>query len=210
MLALRTSSFVSVQHLLRGRSVIVVTIVKVIEPGARRDKQVGESGTAVTVREEVKTPAVEGQSRASLETCSIDDWPQIHRGPPWIRRARSRRNPYVAARETCRRVHDAAGAIRDEEHLEPVSSDGWLFVVERRVEFRNGDSRGERPIFVECTGEEITGIRPRPDRVEVKGEGLGRGILKGHWAQFLPVRVDPTAEIDRRLPTQGIPSVNPL
>src|SRR5712691_10227158 len=62
----------SASHLLRGRSVIVVTIVKVIEPGARRDVQVGGSETAGTVREEVETPAVEGQSRALLGTCGID------------------------------------------------------------------------------------------------------------------------------------------
>src|SRR5437870_8491646 len=117
MLALRTSSFVSVQHLLRGRSVIVVTIVKVIEPGARRDEQVGESGTAVTVREEVETPAVEGQSRALLDTCGIDERPEVHRARPGFRRARSRRNPYIAAKETCRPVRDdAARAIRAKEH----------------------------------------------------------------------------------------------
>ena len=74
MLALRTSSFVSVQHLLRSRSVIVVTIVKVIEPGARRDEQVGESGTAVTVREEVETPAVEGPSRAMYREMDMRFW----------------------------------------------------------------------------------------------------------------------------------------
>src|SRR5438093_13763904 len=71
----------------RGRSVIVVTIVTVIELGARRDPQVGGSGTAGTVREEVETPAVEGQSRACLETCGIDGRPQVHRGRPEIRRA---------------------------------------------------------------------------------------------------------------------------
>src|SRR5438093_11867173 len=81
-LALRTSSFVSARHLLRGRSVIVVTIVTVIELGARRDPQVGGSGTAGTVREEVETPAVEGQSRACLVTCGIDidERPQVRRG----------------------------------------------------------------------------------------------------------------------------------
>jgi hypothetical protein len=167
MLALPTSSFVSVQHLVQSRSVIVVTIVTVIERGARRDEQVGESGTGGsgsvegTVRVEVETSAVEGQGRALLETCGIDGRPQVYRRRPGIRRAGSRRNPYVAA-------SGAVRAIRGEEQLEPVSSDGWLFVLERRVEVRNGDSRGELPIFVECASEEITGERlPRPDRVEV-------------------------------------------
>src|SRR5438094_4926532 len=87
----------SASLLLRGRSVIVVTIVTVIELGARRDPQVGGSGTAGTVREEVETPAVEGQSRACLVTCGIDidERPQVRRGRPMIRGTRSRRNPYV-------------------------------------------------------------------------------------------------------------------
>src|SRR5439155_27268093 len=108
-LALRPCSFVSPRHWLRGRSVIVDTIGTVIEPGARRDPQVGGSGTAGTVREEVETPAVEGQSRACLVTCGIDidEIPQVRRGPPMIRGTRSRRNPYVTGEETRYRVRDA-------------------------------------------------------------------------------------------------------
>ena len=56
------------QHLLRSRSAIVVTIVNVLEPGARRDPQVGDSGTAFTVREEVETSASE--DRAAPFVCA--------------------------------------------------------------------------------------------------------------------------------------------